>query len=133
MTLAKALVDTRFIIIFFLLILVDMYSIYLITNFKVIYMPIVNDDHFLGYCLVINTMMNILGTFFWGWLADLKGFTFSVFIAVAFNLIACTIGFFTQTNVGIFMLVFVLGIADRGMETISGPGFIEIFNLKIAT
>lgn len=46
------------------------YQIYLTTNLKLIYMPIVNDDHFLAFCMVLYTVVGIIGAMFWGYVGD---------------------------------------------------------------
>jgi MFS family permease len=114
-SLSKALKDKRFIIILVLLILVDLLPIYVGTNFKVIYMPIINNDHFLSYCLIVNTITNILGTFFWGWLGDSQGIYFSILIVVISNIIVSCFCLLATSNASLLLFAFFLGLTDRGM------------------
>lgn len=49
-------------------------------NFKIIFMPVVADDHFLSYASMICSIVSICGAFFWGFLGDYKGIYFTVLL-----------------------------------------------------
>jgi MFS family permease len=116
--------DQRCWLIFLLLIVIDVYPIYLLNNFKVIFMPIFNDDRFLAVCITINTVANILGTFLWGYLAHKVGTITTVAIVVSFTLLGGIIGFFSRSHFAIILFIIVFGVGDRGMETIAGPALV---------
>ena len=61
-------------------ILTGLYEIYLMMNFKIIYMPIISDDHFLSYASMICSVVSIVGAFIWGFLGDYKGIYFTILI-----------------------------------------------------
>lgn len=96
-------------------------------------MPIVNNDHYLGYCLIANTAANIIGTLLWGWIGDLKGINMSMIFVCLANLLAASIGFFSKDAIMLMVFMIFMGFADRGMETIAGPGLVEIYCLKVAS
>lgn len=66
--------DSRFILIFIISFLTGIYQIFLGTNLKIIYMPMVNNDIFLSYCAIVGSMSSIAGAFFWGYIADKHNF-----------------------------------------------------------
>lgn len=113
---------------------IDFYATYLLTNFKLIYIDSINDDHFLGYCLVANTVTAILGTFVWGWLGDRRGFGKTMLYIVATDLCVKIVGIVSyKSKPMLFTLMLLLGLTSRGMSTVAGPGLVEVFGLKIAT
>lgn len=56
-----------------------------------------------------------------------------MFAIILVDLIIKLLGIFSTTKPTLMMLMFFLGFTSRGMSTISGPGLIEVFGLKIAT
>lgn len=119
-----ALKDQRCWLIFLLLIVIDIYPVYLLNNFKVIFMPIFNDDYFLAACITFNTIANILGTFLWGFLAHKLGNIKTVSVVGVCTLIGGILGFFSKNKVAIIIFIIFFGVGDRGMETIAGPALV---------
>jgi hypothetical protein len=74
MPLKKALLDHRFLSIFFIGLLTGVYQIFLVMNLKIIYMPIIKDDRFLVYCSMASSAVSIIGAFIWGYFADKRNF-----------------------------------------------------------
>jgi MFS-type transporter involved in bile tolerance (Atg22 family) len=97
---------------------------FLLSNFKLIYLPIINDDHFLGYCLIANTITAILGTFIWGFFGDKFKFAKTMLILVCVDCAIKIFGIFSNTKETLFILMLLLGFTSRGMQTISGAGLI---------
>jgi MFS-type transporter involved in bile tolerance (Atg22 family) len=93
----------------------------------------INDDHFLGYCLITNTVTALIGTFLWGCLGDRLKIGRTMFYLIIVDLVIKIFGIFSTTKATLFMLMLFVGFTSRGMSTVSGPGLIEIFGLKIAT
>jgi len=58
------------------------YLIYLVLNLKLLYMPIINDDHFLSYCAALVTVSAVVGAPLWGYIGDIKGFKFTLMVLV---------------------------------------------------
>lgn len=116
-----------------LVVAIDVYPIYVLNNFKVIYLPIYNDDHFLAVCIIICTVSNIVGTFLWGYLAQKFGNITTMIFIVTVSLISGILGFFSKTSLILIIYIVFIGLADRGMETVTGPALVEIFGLKTAT
>ena len=100
---------------------------------KLIFMPILNDDHFLAFCSVILTVSAIFGAPFWGYIGDKKGFKTTLLLVLMVDCVAKVLGVFCQRKWNLVMLYFVLGFNDKGILTIIGPGLIEIFGLELAT
>lgn len=109
-----------------------MYLIYMNSYIKLIFMPIINDDHYLAYCSIIVRVSAIFGAPFWGAIGDKKGFKTTLLIIVLCNFISKIIGLFCQEKWNLIVLYFILGFADKGLVTIIGPGLIEIFGLETA-
>lgn len=127
------MLDWKFKIIFCNVLFIDLYVTYLLSNFKLIFIEEINDDHFLGYCLVVNTITAIVGTFVWGWLGDKLYNGKTMFYAILVDLVIKLFGIFSSTKPTLMMLMFFLGFTSRALATISGPGLIEVFGLKVAT
>jgi MFS family permease len=82
-------------IIFCCVLFIDFYATYLLTNFKLIFIDKINDDHFLGYCLVANTVTAIIGTFIWGYLGDKFGIAKTMVYLITVDLLIKLIGIFS--------------------------------------
>jgi hypothetical protein len=98
------------------------YQIYLTTNLKLIYMPIINDDHFLAFCIIVHTIVGIFGAIIWGYIGDHKKFAISFLIIAFVDCFAKFYGIFASTKTGLIIMFFLLGLADKGMLTVVGPG-----------
>ncbi len=99
-----------------------LYPIYLLTNLKLIFMPVINDDYFLAYCLIINTVASMIGAPFWGYFGDIKGFSFTLVVITVCDTLIKFYGIFVTSKWGLVSLFFILGFVDKGMLTIVGPG-----------
>lgn len=123
----------NFILIFTASLLNSLMSTYALTNFKIIFLPIINDDHFLTYILVIYSTASMVGTFYWGWYGDKHGITKTMlFISVAdgcFKLLLLLIS--GKFWYGFYFLL--IGIFDKGMITVVGPGLVELFGIEGGT
>lgn len=131
--LKATLKDRKFIILFSISFLCPLYLIYLSLYMKLIFMPILNDDHFLAFCSVILTVSAIFGAPFWGYIGDKKGFKTTLLLVLMVDCVVKILGVFCQRKWNLVMLYFMLGFNDKGILTIIGPGLIEIFGLELAT
>jgi len=128
-TLQEGLKDKRFILVFFISALMPVYLIYLVLNIKLLYMPIINDDHFLSYCSALVTISAVIGAPLWGYIGDAKGFKFSLMMLVLFDCLVKLFGVFSSEKWSLLVLFFLLGVNDKGMLTIIGPGLIGMFGI----
>lgn len=64
-----------------------LYPVYLISNLKIVYMPIIKDDHFLAYCLILYNVTSMIGAYVWGLIGDKYGFGFSILIISIIDLV----------------------------------------------
>jgi hypothetical protein len=92
------------------------------TNLKLIFMPVINDDYFLAYCLIINTVASMIGAPFWGYFGDIKGFSSTLVAITICDTLIKLYGIFVSSRFGLGFLFFILGFVDKGMLTIVGPG-----------
>lgn len=104
--------------------LTGLYEIYLMMNFKIIYMPIINDDHFLSYCSMICSIVAIFGAFFWGFLGDLKGVAFTILILSILDFGTKFYCGFAVTKPTIVGMIVLIGLISKSMTTLAGPGFV---------
>lgn len=125
--------DPRFISIFLISFITGVYQIFLNLNIKIIYMPILQDDRFLVYCVMFSTFASILGAFFWGYIGDNKNFYSTLLIFSIFDLLVKIYGKFATNKLTIFLLFIFIGFIDKGMITIMGPGLVKIFGIETAT
>lgn len=101
-----------------------LYPVYVGTNLKILYMPLVNDDHFLGLCMVGNTVAAMFGAPLWGHLADANGFKIIFIIIAVIDTLTKLFGLFAESKMSIALLLILLGFVDKGMVTIVGPGLV---------
>lgn len=87
-----ALKDSRFIILFTISYFEPLYLIYLSMYMKLIFMPTINDDHYLSYCAVALTTAAIIAAPIWGCLGDHKGFKFSLISMILFDIVVKVLG-----------------------------------------
>lgn len=106
-----------------------MYLIYLVLYMKLVFMPIINDDHYLAFCSVVLTASAIIGAPLWGYLGDRLGFKRTLLLVVSVDLCCKILGLFCQQKWNLVLMYFSLGFNDKGILTIVGPGLIEIFGL----
>ena len=71
-----------------------LFQIYINLNIKLIYMPIINDDHFLVFCAITCQAVAIFGAFIWGFIGDFKGIYTSLLIFTSFDLLIKVYGCF---------------------------------------
>lgn len=98
-------------------------------NLKIIFLPILNDDRFLVYCAISGTAISILGAFIWGYLGDKNGFFNTLLIFAILDTTVKIYGDFADTRATIFILFILIGLTDKGMLTIMGPGLVKMFGI----
>jgi len=83
--------------------------------------------------VVVNTVCNILGTFLWGFLAQKFGNITTIGLVAGLGFLSGVFGIFSSHSFALVIFIILVGLADRGMETIIGPALVEIYGLKSAT
>lgn len=127
------MLSLNFLLVFTASLLSSLMSTYAMTNFKIIFLPIINDDHFLTYILVVFSAASMAGTFYWGWYGDTHGITRTMlFIAVADSAVKLLI-FFIAGKFWYGFYFLLVGIFDKGMVTVVGPGLVELFGIEGGT
>ena len=96
---------------------------------KLIFMPILNDDHFLATCAVVVTISSMISAWFWGIIGDLKGFKNTLLILIIVDIVGKTFGLFCRDKWNVIILYFIVSFIDKGITTIIGPGLIQLFGL----
>ena len=86
--------NPKFIAIFMISFLSGIFQIYITTNVKLIYMSIIDDDHFLVYSIMVGVFVSTFGAFFWGYLGDQKGFFVSLLFFTVLDCISKLFGIF---------------------------------------
>ena len=102
------------------------------VNIKLIYMPIINDDHFLSYCVALVTVSAVTSPF-WGYLCDSNGFRTTLLLVTAFDSFVKIFGIYCDQKLSLAVLFFLLGSNDKGLLTIIGPGMVGMFGVEMAT
>ena len=125
----ESLKDPRFIIIFLISFLICLYEVHLGMNLKIIFMPIVHDDHFLGYVSMLCNGISIGGAFFWGMLGDRRGVAFSLLCLAIADFIIKLYSNFALTKPTIVVMMVLIGTLSKAVSTLAGPGFVEYFGL----
>ncbi len=93
-------------------------------NFKIIFMPLVNDDHFLSYLAMLCSFMGIFGAFIWGYLGDHKGVIWSILVLSILDFFGKIFSDFSVTKPTILLMIILIGLISRSMTTLAGPGFV---------
>jgi hypothetical protein len=93
-------------------------------NFKIIYIPVIADDHFLSYCIMLCSVVSIVGAFFWGWMGDLKGVAFTILVLSILDFGGKLFSDFALTKPTIVTMVILVGLISKSMTTLAGPGFV---------
>lgn len=104
--------------------LTGLYEIHLMMNFKIIYMPVVTDDHFLSYSIMLCSIVSIVGAFLWGCLGDLKGVAFTILILSILDFGSKLFSDFALSKPTIIIMVILVGLISKSMTTLAGPGFV---------
>ena len=113
--------------------LVPLYTIYLCLYMKIIYMPILNDDHYLAMCAIVFTIGGIMAAPIWGCIGDAQGFKKTLLIFIISDLISKVFGLFCSEKWNIVLMYLYLSFNDKGLITMIGPGLIQMFGLQMAT
>lgn len=95
-------------------------------------MPIINDDHFLSYCIALVTISAVIAPF-WGELCDSRGFKTTLLLVTVFDSIVKIFGIYASSKWSLGLLFFLLGANDKGLLTIIGPGLVGMFGVEMAT
>jgi hypothetical protein len=95
-------------------------------------MPIINDDHFLSYCIALVTISAVAAPF-WGEMCDTKGFKTTLLWVTIFDSIVKIFGIYSTEKLSLGLLFFLLGANDKGLLTIIGPGLVGMFGVEMAT
>jgi hypothetical protein len=93
-------------------------------NFKIIYIPVLADDHFLSYCIMLCSVVSIFGAFFWGWLGDSKGVALTILVLSILDFGGKLFSDFALTKPTILTMVILVGLISKSMTTLAGPGFV---------
>lgn len=102
-------------------------------NFKIIYMPLVNDDHFLSYCSMLGSVVAMCGALLWGYLGDLKGVAFTILLLSILDIGSKIYCDFAINKAMIVVMVVLIGLISKSMTTLAGPGFVEYFGIATGT
>ena len=96
-------------------------------------MPIVGDDHFLGYSMMLCSFVSIAGAFIWGYLGDLKGAAYTILILSMLDFGGKIYSDFALSKPMIIGMVILIGLISKSMTTIAGPAFVEYYGIKMGT
>lgn len=77
--------------------------------------------------------ISICGAFFWGYIGDKKGFFATLFVFAVLDCLFKIYGDFATTKISIFILFILVGLTDKAMLTIMGPGLVKMFGIQIGT
>ena len=82
---------------------------------------------------MVSSVVAICGAFFWGFLGDIKGFSFTVLVIAVLDFIIKIYSDFALNKTMVFIMFILVGIPSKSMTTVMGPGFVEMFGLKTGT
>jgi MFS-type transporter involved in bile tolerance (Atg22 family) len=92
----EVLIDKKFVILFLIAYCLPLYIMYLLLYTKLIFMPIVNDDHYLATCHIAATVSALFGAPYWGYIGDKLPFKTTLTIIIGIDFIAKIFGLFCQ-------------------------------------
>lgn len=82
---------------------------------------------------MVCSVVSIGGAFLWGVLGDWKGVYFTILVLSVLDFGGKVYSDFAESKGMIVGMVVLIGLISKSMTTIAGPGFVEIFGLKLGT
>jgi hypothetical protein len=73
------------------------------------------------------------GTFYWGWVGDHHGITKTMLLISVTDAIAKLLLFAVSGKIGFAFYFLLIGLFDKGMITVVGPGLVELFGIQGGT
>ena len=110
-----------------------LFQVYVQLNTKLVYMPILQDDHLISVGLILIILSSALFSVPWGLLADRQGppctiVTF-IMIDLAVKIFACI----CRSKTGFVLSMIFIGGTDKTMLVLFAPILIDSFGLDVAT
>lgn len=98
-----------------------LFQTYVQLNTKLLYMPIIEDDHLISVGLMVIILSSALCSIFWGLLADKKGPPFAIiafcFVDLAVKIFSCV----STSKVAFITSMTLLGATDKTMLVLFAP------------
>lgn len=82
---------------------------------------------------MVSSVVAICGAFLWGFLGDIKGFSFTVLVIAVLDFIIKIYSDFALDKTMVFIMFVLVGIPSKSITTVMGPGFVEMFGLETGT
>ena len=73
---------------------------------------------------MIGLIISIIGSFIWGYLGDRYGFVKCLLLFTFLDCLFKIYGCFANTKTSVIIMFILLGLTDKGMLTLMGPGFV---------
>lgn len=119
--------------LFLLNIFSGLYQVYAQINNKIIFMPILEDDHLISIGLMLIILSSAVFSIPWGFLADRKGPFFAIIAFLIIDFAAKIFACFVKDRSWYLISMILIGSTDKTMLVLFGPILIDIYGLKVAT
>lgn len=87
-----------------------LYEVQLVLNMKIVYLPLIEDDHFLTYCVVILAVVGVCSAYAWGYICDKKGIGFCMLLLVILDTTLKIFSLFANNKVMLVFLMILVGL-----------------------
>ena len=115
--------DPAFILIVGFILIGTLYEVQLVLNLKIVYLPVVEDDHFLTYCIVILAIFGVVSAYGWGHVCDKKGIGFCMLLFVILDTALKLFSLVTQNKATLVILMMLVGLETKALGTFVAPGW----------
>ena len=105
---------------------------YVHLNTKIIYMPILEDDHLISLGLMALTLSSAIFSVPWGFLADKKGPFFAILVFSVLDLAVKLYATLDQSKAGFLIGMTLIGSTEKAMLIFFAPIMIDTFGLQAA-
>lgn len=97
---------------------------------KIIYLPILEDDHFVSAGMTVIIAAGLIGSIYWGFMGDRFGPFVMILAYTIVDLVIKIFSCFIHSKIHFMFAMTFLGFTDKAMLTLFGPALIESFGLK---
>lgn len=110
-----------------------LFQIYIQLNTKLVYMPILQDDHLISVGLMLIILSSAIFSIGWGFLADKKGPPFTIVTFTIIDLAAKIFACLSRSKLNFILSMIFIGGTDKTMLILFAPILINTFGLRVAT
>lgn len=110
-----------------------LFQVYVQLNTKLVYMPILQDDHLISVGLILIILSSALFSVPWGLMADRQGPPCTIITFIIIDLTVKIFACIARSKTGFVLSMIFIGGTDKTMLVLFAPILIDSFGLRVAT